>query len=74
MYMMGTNCYGSYQGAGTYYGTNGLGTPQAGPSGSYYMMGWTGGGYYATGLGSYGMTGSGTYYGLSGYSSPVNPV
>jgi hypothetical protein len=70
MNMMGTYCYGTTGGAGSYYGTNGFGTAQAGPQGIYYSSGWTGAGYYASSSynGMY-YRGAGSYYGSNGYGT-----
>jgi hypothetical protein len=73
--------YGS-RGAGSYYGTNGFGTPQAAPQGSYFSTGYALAGYYSTGNYAYiqinGGTyisvnaGGGVYYGTNGYGTPYS--
>lgn len=65
-------------GSGTYYGTNGYGSPIAPPTGmQWYYTGWGGVGFYSTGqIGTYWYEGIGTgdYYGTSGTASPLTPA
>ena len=72
-------------GVGTYYGISGTSQPIAAPSGTYYITGFSGAGYYSTGYYAcgygyvtgasefnlyYGSIGRQTYYGLSPDSIP----
>ncbi len=73
-------------GIGTYYGLSGISEPVEAPSGSYYITGFAGGGYYSNGYYAcgygyvtgateysayYGAVGRQTFYGLNANSTPI---